>query len=185
MAGLRTEHCVEIRVPAKTGGPCFGSGYALAPHWVLTAHHVLFPQDRNPDSKAFQIVWRDTQGCPMPGQPVARDDIVWYNKRHDIALIRCEPLHYSDVVSPWDLIDQRRPAAASSATASATSPACRTRRSSQDARPRAARSVATHRKRSPPISTPSMSSSRRTRTGAASAVRPCSPPTGWSGLSAM
>jgi hypothetical protein len=48
----------------------------------------------------------------MPGQTVARDDIVWYHEGHDIALIRCEPLH-SDLVSPWDLIAQRRPAAGS------------------------------------------------------------------------
>jgi hypothetical protein len=110
MAGLQMVHCVEIRVPAKEGGPCFGSGYALAPHWVLTAHHVLFPQDRDPDSKSFQIVWRDAQGCPMPERTVARDDIVWNSERHDIALIRCEPLH-PDVVSPWDLSAQRRPVA--------------------------------------------------------------------------
>lgn len=112
MAGLRTEHCVEIRVPAKAGGPCFGSGYALAPHWILTAHHVVFPQDRDPGSKEFQIVWRDAKGFPMPGQPVARDSIVWYHKGHDIALIRSDPRH-SDLVSPSDLIAQSRPTAGS------------------------------------------------------------------------
>jgi len=110
MAGLRTEHCVEIRVPAKAGGPCFGSGYALAPHWVLTAHHVLFDEERDPNSETFQIVWRDSQGHPIkPEQDIARDDILWYNERHDVALIRCEPRH-PYLVSPWDLIAQRRPA---------------------------------------------------------------------------
>lgn len=113
MAGLRTEHCVEIRLPARSGGPCFGSGYALAPHWVLTAHHVLFADDRDPGSTRLEIVWRDAQGAAMSPRSVSRDQILWHSERHDIALVRCQPPPNTDLPGAWELIAQARPAAGS------------------------------------------------------------------------
>ncbi len=63
MSGLKTEYCVEIRVPKKNGKHQFGSGYTLGPNWVLTAHHVLF-DDEIDTEKPVKITWRDTIPSP-------------------------------------------------------------------------------------------------------------------------
>lgn len=104
MTGLRTEHCVEIRVPLNGSEALhFGSGYALAPHWVLTAWHVLFPTDYDPDGKITVM----SAGKAHDDPPCSRKDIVWCNKEHDIAVMRCETLAGEPPI-PWVTIGQQR-----------------------------------------------------------------------------
>ncbi len=108
MADIRTEHCVEIRVPLKNGKYCFGSGYTLGPHWVLTAYHVLFP-DNLDDAQPIKVTWWDeSEDTVKDNRPVARDEIVWFHQALDIALIKCES-PYVDVPTAWEQIDQDRP----------------------------------------------------------------------------
>ncbi|HHJ21173.1 MAG TPA: serine protease [Gammaproteobacteria bacterium] len=109
MAKLNTEYCVEIRAPLKTTGSNFGSGYSLGLHWVITARHVLFDKTVD-ETKPIEIRWwneteTDWKGEPLP---VDRDQIVWQNMAHDIALIRCE-IPYKNVPAAWGLILQHRP----------------------------------------------------------------------------
>ncbi len=108
MAAIKTEHCVEIRVPLKGGAYVgFGSGYTLGPHWVLTAHHVLFP-DKLDDSKPIEITWWDeSEDTVKDKQSVARDKITWFHREHDIALIKCNP-PYEGVPTAWEQTDQER-----------------------------------------------------------------------------
>ncbi len=106
MCALKTEYCVEIRVPKENGRHKFGSGYTLGPNWVLTAHHVLFGEEVDV-AQSFKITWRDTwrieTGDEKEGGKellVSRDDIVWYHEEYDIALIRFEP-SYRNVPGAW------------------------------------------------------------------------------------
>lgn len=108
MAEIQTEHCVEIRVPLEEGDYSFGSGYTLGPHWVLTAHHVLFPEGMN-DAQPIEITWWDESGTnEKDTKLVDRDELIWYCQAHDIALIRCKS-PYENVVGEWSLFAQERP----------------------------------------------------------------------------
>lgn len=114
MAGLHTEFCVEIRVPLQNlGEEKFGSGYTLGPHWLLTAHHVLFGEEID-EAKDIEIIWRGKAGEQMEGGEsarISRKNIIWYNENIDIALIRfLPPSSYTDVPDAWsNLIDDQRP----------------------------------------------------------------------------
>ncbi len=110
MAEIQTEHCVEIRVALikEEGVLGFGSGYTLEPHWVLTAHHVLFPVGVD-ESQPIKITWWDESETKIKGEiAVHRDEITWFNEENDIALIRCNP-PYEDVPSAWVLIGKSLP----------------------------------------------------------------------------
>jgi len=109
MATLKTEYCVQIRVPLRDSGDVgFGSGYTLGPHWVLTAYHVLFPPDHDPNGP-LEIQWWDESGKPFetPAFP-GRDAIEWFSKAHDVAVIRC-PLPYDDVPAAREVLATQRP----------------------------------------------------------------------------
>ena len=111
MSGLTTEYCVEIRVPKKfTGKNKFGSGYTLGSSWVLTAYHVLFGTDVD-ESKPIEITWWDESAKKVKGgAPVSarREDILWWHRKHDIALIKCKP-PYSDVPGALNVVAMDRP----------------------------------------------------------------------------
>ncbi|MFT5698653.1 MAG: hypothetical protein ACI8ZB_001508 [Desulforhopalus sp.] len=110
MDGLRTEYCVEIRVPKTNGKNKFGSGYTLGPYWVLTAYHVLFGNDIDLNCPIEITWWDETAEQIQGGRPVTvnRKNILWRSKRHDIALIDCEP-PYLDIPGVWDLLATDRP----------------------------------------------------------------------------
>ena len=112
MAALKTPYCVEIRVPKKnSSGFGFGSGYTLGPCWVFTSCHVLF-RDGFDESKPVQITWWDRSGEKKEGGspfPVERKNIVWFNKKHDIALIRCDVLSCKNAPTAWTELAEDRP----------------------------------------------------------------------------
>ncbi|RDH84312.1 MAG: hypothetical protein DIZ78_12250 [endosymbiont of Escarpia spicata] len=70
-----------------------GSGYTIAPGWVLTAYHVLFRDADLNENQKITICWRAAPGkanVDPPSIKVKRNNIAWSDERLDLALIRCE-----------------------------------------------------------------------------------------------
>jgi len=70
-------------------GEC-GTGYPVGPDLVLTAWHVVFPDDRDPNFP-IEVRWHSHPNVtPADGWFVLKDeDIVWEDKQLDAALLRC------------------------------------------------------------------------------------------------
>ncbi len=111
MIGMITEYLVEIRVPLQNGKTWFGSGYTLAPHWVLTACHVVFPDKPRDTEKPITITWWDETEKKTKGEmEIHIDAIRWFNHEHDIALIECNA-PYPSLQNAWALINPEYPTA--------------------------------------------------------------------------
>jgi len=109
MAILKREHCVAIRVPLKNKKNGLGSGYSLGTDWVITAHHVLFPKNRDESQPITIFWWDETADQIKQKESIGQEQIVWSNGDHDLALIRCKAAPYVDLPSAWDLIDTKEP----------------------------------------------------------------------------
>lgn len=103
---------VEIFVPttARDGTGRIGTGYPIAKDRILTARHVLFPEDLKPAVK-FEIRWhhwRDTGKPAGQWQPVSRNQIVWPGTPElDAAVIQ---FAFPAEVNAWRDLSARNPA---------------------------------------------------------------------------
>ena len=107
---MKEKLCAEISI--VTGGRTLeGSGYAIGPHWVLTAYHVLFDDelDLTNDTQVI-ITWpaADPINGKLPSEKVTRQKIKWADKTSDLALIEC-PLPEGTVQTADELLQRSAP----------------------------------------------------------------------------
>ena len=84
---------VAIEVPLRDGDVRVGTGYAIGPDLVLTADHVVRPQDE--DAGGPRVLPIDPDRAPVPAS------LVWPRsaESHDVALLRTERRVASDDLS--------------------------------------------------------------------------------------
>ncbi|MEI2808626.1 MAG: hypothetical protein V9G18_22555 [Albidovulum sp.] len=103
---------VEIFVPttAVDGTGRVGTGYPVAKDRILTARHVLFPEDLKPAAD-FYIRWHDWRDTEKPAgrwQPVNREQIIWPGTQElDAAVIA---FAFPEEVAGWRSLSARNPA---------------------------------------------------------------------------
>ncbi|MDQ2696679.1 MAG: serine protease [Pseudomonadota bacterium] len=82
---------VEIFVP-KTGTGCkkgeIATGYPVARNLILTARHVLYPQEtRRDDACNIEVRWRHPNVKDKGWRPIT--GVVWESEPWDLALLEC------------------------------------------------------------------------------------------------
>jgi len=103
---------VEIFVPTEGGAPdqgVIGTGYPVAKDLILTARHVLRPDDRNPN-EPVEIRWRHPRvgngdWCPCPGELAWESDPA---SGLDVALLRCA-FPQAILAEAWGFLSAERP----------------------------------------------------------------------------
>jgi len=81
---------IMLFVPTKDGLGAIGTGYPISENLILTARHVLEPDDRN-TCKKIRVCWNYFRSNENQGWfDISDDDIVWRSENGlDAALIRC------------------------------------------------------------------------------------------------
>lgn len=90
MSQIIGEYVVWIQCIAAENSKDYvcGTGYAIGPHWVITCYHNVEDLD---DNGKFIVWWENQKGDGIKQNypPLTKNNIEWWNKEHDIALIRC------------------------------------------------------------------------------------------------
>jgi len=91
---------IEIFVPiiGSPGLGKIGTGYPVAKDRILTARHVLFPPNRDPD-KPIEIRWHYQQGEHRDWRPIDENNVLWPGDDNcDAAVIACP---FPPDAKPW------------------------------------------------------------------------------------
>ena len=97
---------VEIFVPTAGEGGLIGTGYPVAKDRILTARHVLLPEDRDPQ-RPIEVRWYHQQGAAREWIATGDDAIVWEGGEDcDAAVLACT---FPDGVVEWGLLSAEKP----------------------------------------------------------------------------
>jgi len=92
---------VQIVVPVGKQKWEIGTGYPVAKDRILTAHHVLFPEQRNKDRK-IELRWYHLSGAAKEWQEIADDCVIWTgDDKYDVAIIK-HP--FPEIVNEWGIL---------------------------------------------------------------------------------
>jgi hypothetical protein len=94
---------VEIFVPIVGGEGLVATGYPVAPGRILTARHVLYPEDREKD-KPIEVRWYHLSGPARAWRSVPA--AVWEDQTLDTALLACE---FPEGIHGWGSLSGEKP----------------------------------------------------------------------------
>jgi len=96
---------VQIFVPTTDpeGKGSIGTGYPVAKDRILTAHHVVFPENRD-DSKPIEIRWYHLDESQRGWRTISR--MVWDSQKEDVAVLECP---FPIEITPFAELDSRKP----------------------------------------------------------------------------
>lgn len=77
---------VQIFVPKRNGEGCIATGYPVASGLILTARHMLHPEDRDED-KPIEVRWYHQAAPARAWRPIG--SIAWEDEALDVALLCC------------------------------------------------------------------------------------------------
>ena len=96
---------VQIFVPTSDpdGKGSIGTGYPVAPGRILTARHVLFPENRVPKSLG-EVRWYHLNGVLREWRPIT--NIVWQDVNMDVTVIECD---FPGTVKTYGMLTRSKP----------------------------------------------------------------------------
>lgn len=94
---------VEIFVPARNGNGCIATGYPVASGLILTARHVLYPEDRDED-EPIEVRWYHQPALARAWRPIG--SVAWDDEALDVALLGCD---FPEGLHDWGVPSTERP----------------------------------------------------------------------------